>query len=168
VLFTVADLDTVQVVADVYERNLGLVTLGQLATVAVEAWPGESFPAVIARIGDIVESNTRTVKIRATVKNDAHKLKPEMFARLTLPMADNASFIVIPQQAVIDVGGQRRVYVETTSGQYEPREVKVEQVTADEVRVLAGLTAGERIVTKGAVLHQTGGHQSITDPLQAM
>jgi cobalt-zinc-cadmium efflux system membrane fusion protein len=156
VLFTVADLDTVQVVADVYERNLGVVTLGQVATVAVEAWPGESFPAVIARIGDIVESTTRTVKVRATVKNDAHKLKPEMFARLTLPLADNASFIVIPQEAMVDVGGQRLVYVETQPGLYAPRGVKVEQVTADHVRVLAGLTAGEHIVARAAVLRRTG------------
>jgi cobalt-zinc-cadmium efflux system membrane fusion protein len=160
VLFTVADLDTVQVVADVYERDLSVITVGQMATATVEYWPGESFPAVIAKIGDVVEANTRTVKIRAPVKNEAHKLKPEMFARLTLPRADNASFIVIPQQAMVEVGGQRRVYVETTSGQYEPREVTVEQVTADEVRVLTGLTAGEHIVARAAALRRTGEHTS--------
>ncbi|MDE3049554.1 MAG: efflux RND transporter periplasmic adaptor subunit, partial [Nitrospirota bacterium] len=168
VVFTVADLDTVQVVADVHERDLGLITLGQRATATVESWPGQSFPAVITRVGDIVDATTRTVKVRAMVKNEARKLKPEMFAQLTIPLANTASFIVIPQQAVVEVGGQQLVYVETTPGQYEPREIKVKKVNADHVRVLEGLTAGEQIVARGAVLHQTGGHNSFIDPLQAL
>ena len=154
VLFTVADLNTLQVVADLYERDLSSITVGQMATVTVESWPGESFPAVIARVADIVDANTRTVKVRATIRNEAHKLKPEMLARLIIPGEDQASFIVIPQQAVVEVGGHRMVYVETTPGHYEPREITIEQINADQVRVLQGLTAGEHIAAKGAVLRQ--------------
>jgi len=160
VLFTVVDLDTLQVIADVYERDLDLITVGERVTVTVESWPGESFPAVIASIGDIVDSNTRTVKIRATVTNDARKLKPEMFARLRIPMGENTSVLVIPHQAVVEVGGQQLVYVETNPGQYELRAIKGEKVNLDEVRVLEGLTAGEHIVARAALLRQTGGHES--------
>lgn len=166
VLFTVADLDTVQVVADVYERDLGLVAVGQ-STATVEYWPGESFPAIIARIGDTVEPITRTVKLRATIQNEARKLKPEMFARLALPLADTAPFIVIPHQAMVEVGRQRLVYVETNPGQYEPREIKVEQVNADQVRVLKGLTIGEHIVARGASAPDRG-TPFPKDPLQVL
>lgn len=84
VLLLVADLDRLQVVAEVSEQDLPRVHVGDPATVAVEAYPGEAFPAVIASIGDLVDRDTRTVKIRAWFNNDAHKLKPEMYARLHL------------------------------------------------------------------------------------
>jgi cobalt-zinc-cadmium efflux system membrane fusion protein len=84
VLLTVADLDRLQMVAEVYEQDLPLIHVGAPAVVTVEAYPGEVFPAVVASIGDLVDRDTRTVKIRAWLNNDAHKLKPEMYARLNL------------------------------------------------------------------------------------
>jgi len=83
-LMTVADLDLLQVVADVYERDLGRISVGQPAIVSVEAYPGVEFPSTIATIGDRVDPDTRTIKVRAWVTNTDHKLKPEMFARLRL------------------------------------------------------------------------------------
>lgn len=91
VLFTVADLHTLQIVGDLYERDLGSVGVGQSVIVTVEAWPGESFPAVITRISDIVDATTRTVKIWAIVNNETHRLKPGMFARLSLTGASRQS-----------------------------------------------------------------------------
>jgi cobalt-zinc-cadmium efflux system membrane fusion protein len=84
VLLTVADMDRLQVIADAYELDLPQIHLGDLAIVSVEAYPGEIFPAVIAKIGDIVDRDTRTVKVRAWLKNEGRKLKPEMFVRMTL------------------------------------------------------------------------------------
>jgi cobalt-zinc-cadmium efflux system membrane fusion protein len=155
VLFTVADLDHLQAVVDVYERDLDLIKVGQEATATVEAWPGERFPAVIARIGDVVDPITRTIKVRAGISNGERKLKPEMFARLTIPMGNKTSFILIPQEAVIVVDGSSRVYVEATPGRYVPRDIKVQQISIDQVRVLEGLTAGEHIVARGAAFQQT-------------
>ncbi|HXX76246.1 MAG TPA: efflux RND transporter periplasmic adaptor subunit [Nitrospiraceae bacterium] len=155
VLFTVADLDHLQAVVDVYERDLALITVGQEATATVEAWPGERFPAVIARIGDVVDPITRTIKVRAGISNGERKLKPEMFARLTIPMGNKTSFILIPQEAVLVVDGASRVYVEATPGRFVPREIKVQPVSIDQVRVLEGLTAGEHIVARGAAFQQT-------------
>jgi membrane fusion protein, heavy metal efflux system len=152
VLFTVADLDSLQVVADVYERDLDLVNAGQTATVAVEAYPGVSFQAVIATIGDIVESTSRTIKVRAWVDNQSHKLKPEMFARLNVNLGDGTSFLSIPKEALLEINGKEYVYVEEGEGQFVKREVKVVTVSNNYLRVLEGLKPGERVVTKGAIL----------------
>lgn len=152
VLFTVADLDTLQVVADVYERDLDLVQPGQVATVTVEAYPGVTFPAAIAAIGDIVDPNTRTIKVRAWVNNDQHKLKPEMFARLRIQVGDATPFIAVPKEAVLEADGGLFVYVVEDEGRYVKRAVKVGTATDGQVRILEGLSPGEKIVTKGAVL----------------
>ena len=84
VLLIVADLDRLQVIADAYELDLPQIHVGDPAKVTVEAYPGEVFQAVVARIGDIVDRDTRTVKVRAWLSNEGHKLKPEMYARLTV------------------------------------------------------------------------------------
>lgn len=152
VLFTVADLDALQVVADVYERDLAVVHQGQRATVTVEAYPDMTFPAVVAAIGDIVDSNSRTIKVRASVNNDYRKLKPEMFARLHLNLVNGQSFIAVPKEAVLVVDGNEYVYVVESEGRYAKRPVKVSPASGDLVRVLEGLADGDQIVRKGAVL----------------
>ncbi len=152
VLFTVADLGKLQVIADVYERDLSLVKVSQMATVNVEAYPGEDFTAVVAAVGDLVDPNTRTIKVRAWVNNEAHRLKPEMFARLKIDVGDAGSFLTLPKEAVIEADGKHFVYLQANGDQYERREVRVTNVSADHVRVLEGLVPGQRVVTKGAVL----------------
>lgn len=152
VLFTVADLDMLQVLADLYERDLALVKEGQFAKVTVEAYPGVDFPATVAAIGDVVDPATRTIKVRAWVNNVPHKLKPEMFARLHLDVGDASQFIVVPREAVLEADGKQFVYVVEAPNRYVKREVKVSNISTDQVRVLEGLARGERIVIKGAVL----------------
>ena len=152
VLFTVADLDMLQVLADLYERDLALVREGQFAKVTVEAYPGVVFPATVAAIGDVVDPVTRTIKVRAWVNNDPHKLKPEMFARLHLDVGDATQFIAVPREAVLEADGKQFVYVVDEPNHYVKREVKVSNISTDQVRVLEGLTRGQRIVIKGAVL----------------
>ncbi len=151
VLFTVADLEGLQVVADMYERDLAVIDQGQGATVTVEAYPGVAFPAVVAAIGDIVDPNTRTIKVRASVNNDNHKLKPGMFARLHLDLGAGQSFLAVPKEAVLVVNGEEYVYVMETEGRYSKRAVKVSTASGDLVRVLEGLADGDRIITKGSI-----------------
>lgn len=152
VLFTVADLDVLQVVADVYERDLSLVREGQSAVVKVEAYPDIEFPAVVTVVEDVVDSATRTIKVRARVNNELHKLKPEMFARLQLDVSDQRQFLAVPREAVLEVDGRQFVYVVESEHRYVKREVNVANVSPGQVRIIEGLKAGERIVTKGAVL----------------
>ena len=152
ILFTIADLDRLQVLADLYERDLALVKEGQSAVVKVEAYPDVDFPAKVTAIGDIVDPATRTIKVRAQVNNEAHKLKPEMFARLQLDMSDTAQFLAVPREAVLEMDGKQYVYVVEGDDRYVKREVKIANISPEQVRILEGLAQGERIVTKGAVL----------------
>jgi len=152
VLFTIADLDRLQVLADLYERDLALVKEGQSAMVKVEAYPDVEFPATVTAVGDIVDPATRTIKIRAQVNNESHKLKPEMFARLQLDVSGAAQFLTVPREAVLELDGKQFVYVVENGNRYVKREVKIANISSDQARILEGLAQGERIVTKGAVL----------------
>jgi len=152
VLFTVADLDMLQVVADVYERDLALVKEGQFAKVKVEAYPEVDFPATVASVGDVVDPASRTIKLRAWVNNQDHRLKPEMFARLHIQVGDATKILVVPKEAVLESDGKQFVFVVEEPNRYVRHEVKVSNFTLDQMRVLEGLTPGQRIVTKGAVL----------------
>lgn len=152
VLFIVADLSKVQVIADVYEKDLGLVAIKQEATVNVEAYPEMTFPAVISAIGDLVDPTTRTIKLRAVVNNADHKLKPGMFARLNVKLSKEAPYPLIPQDAVLEIDGNMYVYVADSHNRYEKRQVKIGFPAEGHVSVFQGLTPGEQIVVKGAVL----------------
>lgn len=152
VLFTIADLDLLQVVADVYEHDLALVREGQSAVVKVEAYPDMEFPAKVTAVGDVVDPATRTIKVRAQVNNKSHKLKPEMFARLQLDVSDAGQFLTVPREAVLEVNGKQFVYVVEDGTRYLKREIKIAHISPSQARVVEGLTQGERIVTKGAVL----------------
>ncbi|GKS58213.1 hypothetical protein YTPLAS18_17400 [Nitrospira sp.] len=152
VLFTVADLEKLQVIADVYERDLSLVKVSQVAMVQVEAYPKEDFPAVVAAVGDLVDPNTRTIKVRAWVTNTEHRLKPEMFARLKIDVGDAGKFLALPKEAVFEVDGKHYVYLEQQANQYGRQEVKVATISPDRVRIIEGLSPGQRVVVKGAVL----------------
>ena len=162
VLFTVADLDMLQVVADVYERDLALVKEGQSAKVTVEAYQNVTFPATVTTIGDVVDPTSRTIKLHALVNNKDHRLKPEMFARLHIEVGESAQLLTIPREAVLEEDGKHFVYVVEGPNQYVKREVAVSTISPDQVHVLRGLTSGQRIVTKGAVLikgQEVGGCQ---------
>ena len=152
VLFTVADLDMLQVIADVYERDLALVKEGQFARVRVEAYPEVDFPATVASVGDVVDPASRTIKLRAWVNNQDHRLKPEMFARLHIQVGDSTRILVVPKESVLEADGKQFVFLVEEADRYVKHEVKVANFTADQMRVLEGLTPGQRIVTKGAVL----------------
>jgi cobalt-zinc-cadmium efflux system membrane fusion protein len=155
VLFTVADLDLLQVVADVYERDLAYLALvkeGQQAKVNVEAYPDVTFPATVTTIGDVVDPTSRTIKLHAVVKNKDHRLKPEMFARLHIEVGESTLLLTIPREAVLEEDGKEYVYVVEGTDHYVKRAIKASTISPDQVRVLEGLASGQRIVTKGAVL----------------
>ena len=168
VLFTVADLDMLQVVADVYERDLAYLALvkeGQLAEVSVEAYPDVSFPATVTTIGDVVDPTSRTIKLHALVNNKDHRLKPEMFARLHIQVGESRPLLSIPREAVLEEDGKQFVYIVDGIDQYVKREVKVSTISPDQVRVLEGLASGQRIVTKGVVLIK--GQEGICRPTKS-
>jgi cobalt-zinc-cadmium efflux system membrane fusion protein len=153
ILYVIADLDVLQAVADVYERDLQLIGEGMEVSVEVQSFPNEMFKGTVDYVGDIVDPSTRTTKARCNLKNLDHKLKPEMFARLHImkPVAESLA-MAVPREAVIMIGDETFVFVEKTETEYEQRSVVTGQTSGDLVQIHEGLKAGERVVVKGALL----------------
>jgi len=151
-LYTIADLNVLQVVAEVYERDLSRVSKGTPVTVTVEAYPDETFSGTIVYVGDVVDPTTRTIKVRCNVTNHDLKLKPEMFARVRLKTGSSTPVLALPKQAVIEVGGQAFVFVLAADGRYVRRPVVTGTMSGDSIEIREGLQAGERVVVKGALL----------------
>ena len=153
ILYVIADLDVLQAVADVYERDLNLIGEGLAVSVEVQAFPNEVFQGTVAYIGDVVDPTTRTTKVRCNLNNLDHKLKPEMFVRIhiTNPVAESLA-LAVPREAVIMRGDEAFVFVEKTETEYERRTVVTGPTSGDLVKIHEGLKAGERVVVKGALL----------------
>jgi cobalt-zinc-cadmium efflux system membrane fusion protein len=151
-LYTIADLNVLQVVAEVYERDLSRVARGIPVTVTVEAYPGETFSGTIAYVGDVVDPNTRTIKVRCSVTNRGLRLKPEMFARVSLKLGSGSPVLVVPKEAVLEVGGREFVFVQAADGRYVRRPVVTGVTSGDAVQIREGVEPGERVVVKGALL----------------
>jgi cobalt-zinc-cadmium efflux system membrane fusion protein len=150
-LITISSLDTVWVQADAYEQDLSLVAEGDTVTIRVPAYPGETFPGKVGHIGDVVDPSTRTVKVRCLADNKAHKLKPEMFAKLDVLNAAGHKLILVPAQAVLNDGDKSVVIVASEGNVFRARKVEVGPETEGKVRLLSGLRPGEKIVTDGAI-----------------
>ena len=151
-LFTIADLDVLEVVANVYERDLPLLQAGMGASVSLESFPTERFPAKVIYIGDVVDPDTRTVKMRCKVTNLGRKLRPEMLARVQVQLGSTLNAVVVPREAVVRREEDMIVFVQTSDTVYEPR-IVLATPTADEMMEVQGkVVDGERVVVKGAVL----------------
>ena len=150
-LLTISSLDVVWVMADVYEQDLGLVAEGDAVTIQVPAYPGEKFAGRVGHIGDVVDPATRTVKIRCVVPNRDHRLKPEMFAKVDVADNGRRKLIGIATKAVLTDGDKTYVIVATEGNVFRLHRVDVGPESEGHIRVLGGLTPGEKIVTEGAI-----------------
>ncbi|HVZ74802.1 MAG TPA: efflux RND transporter periplasmic adaptor subunit [Polyangia bacterium] len=150
-LITISNLDTVWVQADAYEQDLSLVAEGDMVTIRVPAYPGETFTGKVGHVGDVVDPGTRTVKVRCVVDNKAHKLKPEMFAKVDVQNAGGHKLVMVSAKAVLSEGDKSIVIVATENDVFRSRRVEVGPETDGQVRVLSGLRPGEKIVTDGAI-----------------
>jgi hypothetical protein len=148
-LYKIADLSTVWVEADVYEREVAFVRVGGRATVTLDAYPGERFPARVIYVYPYVDEQTRTNKVRYELANRGGRLKPGMFATVEIA-APAGSAIVVPLNALLDSGKEQIVFVGQGDGYFEPRRVKAGRRFADEVEILEGITEGELVATGAA------------------
>ncbi len=151
-LFVIADLGTVWITADIYERDLPLIQHGEEVRVHAVARPEEEFRGRINYIGDTVDPNSRTVKVWATVDNQLQRLKPEMFVTVTVQTTATKSIATVPLAAVHGEGtGQAYVFaVEGT--RLVRRPVTLGTKSDHRVAVTDGLTVDDRIVTEGSIL----------------
>jgi len=156
-ILTIADLTTVWVVADLYEKDVAKVLPRSPVIVTLQAYPGRSWKGRIASISDALDPVTRTLKIRVVLPNTGRELKPEMFGTVRLETGAHSA-LVVPATAVIREGGKTSVFVEK-DGTSEPRRVAVGTTVGSEVEVLGGLQAGEQVASEGAELLLKGGPQ---------
>jgi cobalt-zinc-cadmium efflux system membrane fusion protein len=151
-LVTIADLSTVWVLADVFERDLRRVRVGQRAEVTAAAYPDQGFVARVSRISDVLDPATRTVKVRFLVSNPGARLKPEMFATVNLFLNESARGLSVPAKAVFTEGESHFVYVSLPGGEFVRRKVEVLPGEFGRLKVASGLKQGERVVSDGALL----------------
>ena len=152
-LFTVADLSTVWVIGDVYQKDIAVVRRGQPAQITTESYPGETFTGRITYVSDMLDPQTRTAKVRCEVPNRDGRLKLQMFVTIAIPTAAvRADTLVVPTTAVQQIDDDMAVFVQTGADTFEKRVIQVGAGAGGWVPVLAGLKTGERVVTEGAFM----------------
>lgn len=147
-LFTVADLTTLWIEANVAEKDLAAVRMDAAAMVSVAAWPGETFPGRIAYVGATVDKETRTIAARIEVANQDGRLKPGMFATANVATGGARKALLVPESAVTLLQGLPTVFVEEGGG-FEARPVELGERSGGRVTIRSGVSAGERVVQEG-------------------
>jgi len=148
-LFTIVDTSTVWVLADIYEKDLGQVAVGQTARIRVSAYPDEVFHGKITYISDVLDPSSRTAKLRSVVSNPEGRLKLEMFATVEIPLPGKRRALAVPAGALQSVADQTVVFVQRDATHFEKRIVEVGARTGDWVEIREGLKPGERVATEG-------------------
>jgi membrane fusion protein, copper/silver efflux system len=150
-LYTIADLSTVWVFAQVFQNDLGRIRIGELAALTVDSYPGRTFRGRVDFIYPDVDMTTRTARVRLIFSNPNLALTPGMFVNVTLqvPLGNQ---LVIPVNGVLQSGTRQIVFVDKGGGYLEPRDVQLGEQAGVEYVILKGLKAGERIVTSANFL----------------
>ncbi len=150
-VFKIIDTSSVWIDANVFEKDLERVRLGQEVKVAVPAYPGSSFSGRVILVSSVVDPDTRSVKVRTEVPNPDGRLKPDMFANVQIITDLHRTAISIPQSAVLNDGGKTVVFVAEGSG-YKKQVVTAGIQGNDRVEIIDGLQAGDKVVVKGNYL----------------
>jgi Cu(I)/Ag(I) efflux system membrane fusion protein len=153
VLYRIADLSNVWVIADVFEQELPYVHLGQEASVTFNALPGQSFSGKVTFVYPTLSAETRTAKLRIELPNPERSLKPALYGTVNIAAkAQDHDVLAVPDSALLDSGTRKVVLVEKGEGRYEPREVKTGARADGYVEILDGLSPGESIVVTATFL----------------
>ncbi|MBK7583257.1 MAG: efflux RND transporter periplasmic adaptor subunit [Myxococcales bacterium] len=149
--YEIADLSRVWVLADIYESDLHRVKLGMQAKLTLKAYPNRVFEGSATFLDPVLDPVTRTVKLRLEFANANGDLKPAMFGEVVLENAERDG-LRIPEDAVIDSGSRKVVFVALQAGRFEPRQVSLGDSDGSGVEVLSGLTEGEKVVVRANFL----------------
>jgi len=147
-LYRIADLSTVWLLAEVYEQDLAQIRPGDAASITVQAYPGRVFEGRVAFVYPTVNAQTRTAKVRIEVPNPELLLKTDMYATVEIAApADSTPTLAVPDSAVLDTGTRQTVLIDRGEGRYEPRAVKLGAPAGGYATVLDGVREGEKVVT---------------------
>jgi cobalt-zinc-cadmium efflux system membrane fusion protein len=154
-LFTVADISTVWVLADVYERDLSKITRDGTVSIKVDAYPDRTFTGRITHVSDIIDPASRTAKVRCVVENRDGALKLDMFAKVVLGTAEERQALAVPSDAVQQVDNQSVVFTRQTTTRFERHIVQIGRRSGGLVEILGGLEEGQMVVGKGSFYLKT-------------
>jgi membrane fusion protein, multidrug efflux system len=145
----VVDITRVRMVANIIEKDLKQIGVGDTARVEVDAFPGEDFMGRIARVSPVLDPSTRTAPIEVEIANPQYRLKPGMYARVGIVTESHPNALVVPTNAVVDVNGTRGVYLSVNNAAaFHPVKIGIEG--NERTEILDGVAAGDRVVTTGA------------------
>jgi cobalt-zinc-cadmium efflux system membrane fusion protein len=150
-VMTVADLSSVFVTASADEADLASIFVGQQVSVSLSAYPSQLLVGKVQFVGEMLDPDTRRVKVRLNFANQAGRLKPGMFAQATFFGRAHRSMLV-PLSAVVQSGFDSRLFIEVQPWRFEPRIVQLGSRVGDEVEVARGLNSSERVVVRNGVL----------------
>lgn len=158
---TIANIDSVWIVGDIFERDLASVKPNREVQVLVPAYPDLTLTGRVANIGDALDPATHTLKLRVVLPNPKHTLKADMFATIRIPGAQRNA-VIVPETAVLHEGDKTSVFIQNASGKFDQRAVTIGRTfssgTIKSVEVLTGINDGEKVVTVGgALLRPTNG-----------
>jgi len=151
-LYRIADLSSVWVLADVYERDLARVKAGQAAAVTLDAFPGRSFAAKVAYLYPTLDAATRTTQMRLELANPEGVLRPGLFAHAEVATGAAAPALTVPASALIDSGERQVVLLAQGEGRFVPKAVKVGRRGNEHIEILEGVAAGDRVVVSANFL----------------
>ena len=143
-MFDIADLSTVWVVADLYESQMAQVGIGQKVSISFDNFPGKVIASTIDFVAPVLTGETRTVRVRCTIPNADGQLKPQMFATMEIRI-DLGEKLAVPDDAVIDTGTRKIVYVDRGEGLFEPREVLTGIKSGGLTELTQGVKVGEKV-----------------------
>ncbi len=148
-LMTIVNDNQVFATANIYEKDLNQIAVGQKVNVKVDSLGDRTFSGRITRIGSIVEGETRIIPVQVELNNSDGRLKSGMFAQLEVLTQTSTATLAIPNSSVVEANGKKLVYVQNGNA-YQPSEVTLGQTSGDMVGVKSGLFDGDRIVTQRA------------------
>ena len=151
-LFVVSDPSRLWLLVDVPERSLAQVRPGQKVSLETDAFPGARFSATVDKVGYALDPATRRVQVRCTVENPDGRLRPEMYARVSLLSDNGRSAIAVPNAGLVTEGINTYAFVEASPGVFRKRQVGLALRGRETSHVDSGLQAGDRVVVEGALL----------------
>ena len=149
-LFTVVDLSSVWVLADVFEKDLGALRSSGSCLVSTNSYPGKVFAGKVTDVSDFVDPETRTAKLRCVVANPNHQLKLDMFASVKIPSSTSRTALAIPSSALQELDGKQIAFVRVDETHFDTRELEIGTKTSEWVEVRKGVEHGEKVVVQGA------------------
>jgi len=150
-VYTLGNLSTVWLIGNVRETDAALMHIGDPVEVRVPAYPDKVFAAKISWVAAALDPNTHRLQVRADVANPDGALKPVMFASFTIVTGDAVTAPAVPRSAVVYEGETARVWVSPSENMLALREIRTGRTSGDMVEVVEGLSAGEKVVTSGAL-----------------